>query len=76
MDFNGFYVSCFSGDNAWVVEDEVAADSNSTSIGVIFFRAFSTNNSWVGYSTAWWYLVFVNEKDGVGAFDSSSHALC
>ena len=76
MDFDGFNVSCFSSDNTRVVKDEIATDSDSASIGVFFFRAFSANNSWVGYSTAWWYLVFVNEKDGVGAFNSSSYALC
>ena len=75
MKFYGFNVCSFSGDNAWMIFDEVATDCDSGSFGVFFFRTDGANNSGVGDCSALGDLVLVCEEDCIGSFDSISNSL-
>ena len=73
---HGFNVCSFSGDNAWMIFDEVATDCDSGSFGILFLGTDGANNPRVGDCPALWDLVLVHEKDCIGSFDSVSHSLC
>ena len=76
VEFDCFNVCSFSGDNARIVFDEVATDSDSCSFGVFFLWSDCAYDSREGDCPAFGDLVFVDEEDGVGSFDSVAHALC
>ena len=75
MDFDGFNVCSFSGDNSRVVCDEVSTHCDSGSVGFIFFRTDRADNARAGNSFSCWHLVFVNEEYCIGSFDSFTNAL-
>ena len=75
MELDGFNVCSFSGDNAWMIFDEVATDCDSGSFGVFFFRANGANNLREGDCPALGDLVLVDEEDCIGSFDSVSNSL-
>ena len=75
MELDGFNVCSLSGDNAGVILDEVATDCNASSFGFIFLWADGADDSWEGDGPALGHLVFVNEEDCVGSFDSVSNSL-
>ena len=75
MKFYGFNVCSFSGDNAWMIFDEVATDCDSGSFGVFFFRANGAEDSRVGDCSALGDLLLVDGEDCVGSFDSVSNPL-
>ena len=75
VELDGFNVCSFSGDNAWVVFDEVATHCDSGSFGIFLFRADGANDSRVGNCSAFGYLVFVYEEDCIGSFDSVTNSL-
>ena len=76
MELDGFNVCSFSGDNAWMIFDEVATDCDSGSFGIFLLRADGANNLWKGDCSALGNLVLVDEEDCVGSFDSVACALC
>ena len=75
VELDCFNISCLSGDNARVVSDEVATHGDPCSFGVLLLRANGANNLWEGDCPSFGHLVFVNEKDCVGTFDSVTNAL-
>ena len=75
MEFDCLCVCSLSGDNARVVEDEVATDCDPCLLGFFFLWAHGADNPWKGCCSAFGDLVFVDEEDGVGAFDSVPDAL-
>ena len=75
MELDGFNVCSFSGDNARIVFDEVATDCDPCSFGVFLFWADGAYNTREGDGPALGHLVFVNEEDCVGSFDSVSNSL-
>ena len=75
MKFHGFNVCSFSGDNAWIIFDEVATDCDSGSFGIFFLGTDGANNLRVGDCSALGNLVLVCEEDCIGSFDSVSNSL-
>ena len=76
VQFDCFNVSCFCGNNAWTVSDEVATCGDAGSLWLILLRSDCADNSREGHGPALGDLVLVNEEDGVGAFDSIAKTLC
>ena len=75
MEFDGFNVCSFGGDNAWTIFCEVATDCDPCSFEVFLFRADGANNLGEGDCSALGNLVLVDEEDCVGSFDSVSNPL-
>ena len=75
VELDGFNVCSLSGDNTWAILDEVTTDCNAGPFGFIFLWANGADNAGEGDGPALGHLVFVNEEDCVGAFDSVSDAL-
>ena len=76
VQFDCFNVSCFCGDNAWVISDEVTTHCDPCSLWFFFLWSDGADNSREGHGPALGDLVLVNEEDGVGAFDSIAKTLC
>ena len=69
MDFDGLKASDVGASLTWVVGDEVSISCYSSSIGIVFFRSVGAHGASIGDSTTMRNWVFVDEEDGVGAFD-------
>ena len=71
MDFDGLKASGAGASLARVIGVEFSTSCDSSSIGIIFFRSIGAHSASIGDSATVRNLVFVDEKDGVGAFDIS-----
>ena len=69
MDFDGLKASGISASHTWVVGDEVSTSCYSILIGIVLFRLVSAHGAGIGDSATVGNLVFVDEEDGVSAFD-------
>ena len=75
VELDCFNVCSLGSHNTRAVGDEVATDCDLCSFGVFLLRANGANNLWKGDCSAFGNLVFVDEEDCVGSFDSVSNTL-
>ena len=75
MDLDGFKSGCVGISVPGVIGDEVASHSYSCPLFFFFFRSYGADGVSVGDSATFGDLVFVNEENSTGAFDSVSNAL-
>ena len=69
MDFDGLKATGIGASLTWIVGDEVSTSGSSSSIEIIFFRSVCADRASIDDSATIGNLMFVDEKDGVGAFD-------
>ena len=69
MDFDGLKASSVGASFTRIVGDEIAASCYSSLIGIVFFRSVDAHGASIGDSATVGNLVFVDEEDGVCAFD-------
>ena len=70
MDFDGLKASGVGASfTKRVVGDDISASCYLSLIGMIFFRLVGAHGASMGDSATSGNLVFVDEEDGVGAFD-------
>ena len=71
MNFDGLKATGVGASLTWVIGDEVSTSSDSSLIGIICFGSVGAHGASIGDSATVMNLVFVDEEDGVGAFDIS-----
>ena len=74
MDLDCFKSGCVGTNVSWVIGDEVASRSYSYLLFFFFFRSYGADGVSIGDGATLWDLVFVNEENGIGTFDSVCNA--
>jgi hypothetical protein len=69
-----FETGCFCAYIAKVIE-EITSGGYAGAMSLGLLRSNLSYDSWVGYFSSLWNLVFLNEKHGVGSGDPPSDAL-
>ena len=69
MNFDGLKASGICASFIRIVGDEIFTSCYSSLIGIVFFRLVGTYSASIGDRATVGNLVFVDEEDGVGAFD-------
>ena len=69
MNFDGLKASSIGANFTRIVSDEISTSWYLSSIGIVFFRLVGAHSTSIGDSTTGGNLVFVNEENGVRAFD-------
>ena len=75
VELDCFNVCSLGDDNTRTVGDEVATDCDAGPFGLFLLWLHGACHAREGNCPAFWHLVFVNEEDCVGSFDSVSNSL-
>ena len=75
MDLDGFKAGCVGTNVSWVICDEVPARSDSCTLFFFLFRSHGADGAYISDGATLGDLVFVDEENGIGAFDSVTYAL-